>query len=279
MENGQFTKSIIPVEIELGFVRIPNRYKKLFPGENSKIIFNLGEERKKILSYNSRHQRVFGLVSFFKSNNVEPRDTIIFERTGNKKFNLFIRKKGKSDFTERSFSKEEAEEIIKVSEISPRAKGDIVENRIKELIILYGQGILNVYEPSADIEGVDLIVVKRNVFQPLFIQVKSRFNLRKKSFQIRVKSSALNPHHTFFIVGAYYNPQEMDIDDYMLFISSEDFVRNANIINKGKKNELYVVNTLLRENSNNKFSNFTIKKDNLVTSIFKKFNEIERYYK
>lgn len=71
----------------------------------------------------------------------------------------------------------------------------------------------------------------------------------------------------------------MDIDDYIVFIPSEVFIKRANIINKGKKNETYVLNTLLRRDANNKFSEFVIRKDNLVTKIFKKFQEIERYYK
>jgi len=174
---------------------------------------------------------------------------------------------------------DEAEEIIDIGEVSSQGKGNIVESRIKELIILYSQGILNVYEPAADIEGIDLVVLKRKIFQPLFIQVKSKFKLRGNNFQIGIKASAISPHHTFFVVGAYYNPQKMDIDDYIVFIPSEVFIKRANIINKGKKNETYVLNTLLRRDANNKFSEFVIRKDNLVTKIFKKFQEIERYYK
>ena len=97
--------------------------------------------------------------------------------------------------------------------------------------------------------------------------------------QIGIKSSALNPHHTLFIVGAYYNPQKMDIDDYLVFIPSKVFIERANVVNRGKKNELYVLNTPLRPDTHNRFSEFIIRKDNLVAKIFEKFNEIEKYYK
>jgi len=281
MKNTKFTKSIIPIEIELGFIRIPNKYKKLFPRKNSRIDFYLGETDKTTsLSYNSKHQRIFGLRELFKSQKAEPRDVLEFEKISENKFKISLNKISNKESIEKPLSIEEAEEIIKIGEISSQAKGNIVENRIKELVMLYGQGILNVYEPAADVEGIDLVVLKRNTFQPLFIQVKSRFNLRQgRTLQIGIKEKALNPHHTVFIVGAYYNPQKMDIDDYIVFITSEIFIKKANIINKGTDKALYVLNTPLRADTHNRFSEFIIRKDNLVNKIFEKFNEIEKYYK
>jgi len=280
MENIQFTKSVIPIEIELGFVRIPSKYKKLFPKENSRLLFDLDGTGKSELSYNPKHQRIFGLNRFFKSKKAEQRDILKFEKISDKKFKLSLNKISKQESAGKPLSEDEAKEIIDTGIIPSQAKGNIVENRIKELIILYGQGVLNVYEPAADIEGIDLVVLKRKIFQPLFIQVKGKFKLRGKNIlQIGIKSSALNPHHTLFIVGAYYNPQKMDIDDYLVFIPSKVFIVRANVVNRGKKNELFVLNTPLRPDTHNRFSEFIIRKDNLVAKIFEKFNEIERYYK
>jgi len=42
---------------------------------------------------------------------------------------------------------------------------------------------LSVYKPVTDSEGIDLIVVKNGVFQPVFLQVKARFNLQKAEDQ------------------------------------------------------------------------------------------------
>lgn len=280
MENTKFTKSIIPIEIELGFVRIPSKYKKVFPSENSRISFYLdGSDKVSELSYNPKYQRVFGLRSFFKLKKAKPRDILRIEGISDKKFKISLEKISQQESAEKPLGKDEAEEIIEVADISPQAKGNVVENRIKELIMLYGQGILNVYEPAADVEGIDLVVLKRKIFQPLFIQVKSKFKLRGTNFQIGIKSRALNPHHTLFIVGAYYNPQKMDIDDYLVFIPSEIFVKRANIVNKGTDREMYVLNTSLRADTHNRFSEFIIRKDNLVAKVFEKFNEIEKYYK
>ena len=81
------------------------------------------------------------------------------------------------------------------------SKGNIVEDRIKELIILYGQGLLNVYKPVVDNRGIDLIVIREGVFMPIFLQVKSRFNAaEKETLLIDVNDKTFNPHHSFYIV-------------------------------------------------------------------------------
>lgn len=280
MDNRKFTKNVIPIEIELGFVRIPNKYRKIFPSGTSKIKAILGDSKtEKELSYNPKHQRIFGLVNFFRANKIEPKDILEFEKLDNKKFRLIIRKLKPEEKEKIEPTQEEVEEIMDTGEISTSAKGRIVENRIKELITLYGQGVLTVYEPASDIEGIDLVVLKRNVFQPLFIQVKSKFKLRGDNFQIGIREKTLRPHHTVFIVGAYFNPRKMDIDDYLVFIPSEIFIKRANIVNRGTEKALYVLNTPLRPGTNNRFSEFIIRKDNLILKIFEKFKEIEKYLK
>lgn len=280
MLNQKFEKSIIPIEIELGFVRIPNKYRKLFPSEISKIKAILGTSKtEKEIGYNPRHQRIFGLVNFFRLNKVEPKDILEFEKIDDKKFKLTIKKLKPEEKEKIEPTQEEAEEIIDTGEISATAKGRIVENRIKELITLHGQGVLTVYEPASDIEGIDLVVLKKNVFQPLFIQVKSKFKLRGDNFQIGIKEKALRVHHTAFIIGAYFNPRKMDIDDYLIFIPSEIFIKKANIVRRGTPKALYVLNARLKLDTHSRFSQYIIRKDNIVTKIFEKFKEIEKYYR
>lgn len=280
MVNQKFTKNIIPIEIELGFVRIPNKFRSLFPKTISKIKLYLDKTNKsKELLYNPKHQRIYGLRELFRLNKIIPRDVLEFEKLGEKKFNLNFNKLKPEEKEKTEFTSTEAEEIIDMGEVSAPAKGRIVENRIKELITLYGQGTLTVYEPASDIEGIDLVVLKRGIFQPLFIQVKSKYKLRRNNFQIGIREKALRPHHTVFIVGAYFNPQKMDIDDYLVFIPSEVFVKKANIINRNTEKALYVLNTPLRIDTHNRFSKFIIKKSNIVTKIFEKFEEIEKYLK
>lgn len=165
MGNQKFTKNIIPIEIELGFVRVPNQFRKLFPEEISKVRFYLGDSKKLTeLSYNPKHQRIFGLVQFFRTNKVKAKDVLEFEKLDEQTFQLKVKKLSANEKKQIEFTQEEAEEIINISELNSKTKGDIVEQRVAELILLYGQGLLNVYKPVSDIEGVDLIVIKKGYY-------------------------------------------------------------------------------------------------------------------
>lgn len=281
MNNQKFTKNLIAIEIELGFVRIPNRYKDLFPIEKSKIKVYLGNAQTgSEVGYNPKYQRIFGLVRFFRFTKTEPRDILEIEKINDKKFRLKLKKLKPQEKEQLEFTQEEAKEIIDLSNLSAKVKGNIIEDRIKDLIMLHGQGLLNVYQPAADIEGIDLIVVKKGVYQPLFLQIKGRYNLRgQNNLQIGIRKKSFNPHHTLFVVGAYFNPKKMDIDDYLVFVPSEKFTKKANVIRKNTDKALYVLNTPLLPGRNTKFSEFIIKKENLVNKIFEKFNEIAKYLK
>ncbi len=280
MKNNveKFTKNLIPIEIVLGFVRVPNKYKKLFPKMNSNITFYLGNSKKGVkLHYNSKHQHITGLVNFFRLNNAKPRDVLEFEKTRSKEFVLRLKKtKGQVDL---GFSFDEAREIIDPKKIKSSVKGRIVENRIKEILVLYSQGLLSVYEPESDTRGIDLIVLKEGSYLPIFLQVKGKFNLRGNNFQIGVRRKTLIPHKSLFIVGAYFNPQKMDLDDYLVFIPSKEFVKRANLINRNTERAIYVLNTPLTLGGNNRFSSFIIRKENLVSKIFEEFNNAEKHLK
>ena len=269
------TRKLIAKEIELGFLRVPKNLVKHFPKTNEKISCIIGDKKKE-LSYNPKYGRIFGLVGFFRDNGATPNDLVEVEMEDGKIRLSFIKMSEKEkDFA--TIDEVEAEDIINVSDLSTQAKGNIVEQRIAELILLYGQGLLNVYRPIADIEGIDLIVVKKGVFQPIFIQVKGRFNLRKNTFQIGVKKDGFNPHHSFFIVGAYFDPKKVDIFDYLVCIPSEEFVKRANIVRDGQKEALRVLRCRLMDGGRGRFADFIVKKENLVNKIFEKFQEIEKY--
>ena len=72
MVNQKFTKNMIPIEIEIGFVRIPNKFRSLFPKTISRIELYLDKTNKsKELLYNPKHQRIYGL-SHFGVNSIFP---------------------------------------------------------------------------------------------------------------------------------------------------------------------------------------------------------------
>lgn len=280
-ENNFVDKKIIAKEIELGFLRVPSSFKNFFPSETKDVILFLGKNAKKSRKqrWNKKHQRVFGLTSFYKRNKAKPGDLVRVELIREGEYRLFFVKK-KEELEERDkLTKEEAEEILDLSELSSQAKGDIVEDRIKELILLYGQGLLNVYKPTNDTEGIDLVVIKKGVYQPIFLQVKSNFKLHSgRNLIVQVSEKTLNPHHTFFIVGAYFNPQEVEIHDKILFVPSRIIKKDGNPVgNKSRK--YYRATVSLLEGSNAKFTDYLVPKVDFVNKILEKFEEIEQYYK
>jgi len=271
------SRQLIAKEIELGFLRVPASIKKYFPKEKNKMIC-LINNRKKELLYNPKYGRITGLVEYFRKNKAKPKDLINFEKT-EEYTKLTFQKVEDKEKEKISIDISEAEDIINYSELPTQTKGNIVEQRIAELILLYGQGKLNVYKPVNDIEGIDLIVVKSGVFQPIFIQVKSKFKLRNNSFQIGVRARNFNIHHAFFVVGAYFDPKSIDIFDYLIFISSIDYKEKTVLVRKETKNAMYVLDARLTPESNSKFTPYVVRKDNLVNKIFEKFEEIEKYIK
>lgn len=273
------TRKLIAKEIELGFLRVPVKLKRYFPKTISKITFVIDGRNKK-LSYNPKYGRIFGLVRFFRGKSATPNDMVEVEIRDDGKIELNLKKLNEKEKSLAEIGTEEASEIIDISDLSAPAKGNIVEQRIAELILLYGQGLLNVYKPIIDIEGIDLIVIKKDSFKPIFIQVKSRYNLtQNRNLQLRIRGKNFKIHHSYFIVGAYFNPQKIDLDDLLLFISSEDYKNKASVVRRGQDNEFYAVSIPLSDNYQGIFSKYIIKKENLVNKILEKFEEIEKYIK
>jgi len=185
----KFIRKLIDVEIRLGFLHIPAVGIEMMPEKDGKITVAIdGKDNE--LTYNAKHKRVFGLVRWYKVNNVRVGDEVILEKGGLKYVLSF---KDKSQET----PLKEAETLLDISGLSSQAKGDIVEERIKELIVLQGQGLLSVYRPVTDTQGVDLVVTKAGMFQPIFLQIKGRFNVAKVGFFLMdINKKTFTPHHS-----------------------------------------------------------------------------------
>lgn len=198
-----------------------------------------------------------------------------FIRTGRGIFGL----RSKTQMTESPKDEEKiADELADLSGLTSTQKGRIVENRIRELILLYGAGDLSVYEPASDIEGIDLVVVKNGVFQPLFLQVKGRYSLNRGSFIADIRLKTFNPHHTYYIVCAYFNPKTLEIDDDILMVPTERLEELGNVVNAGK-DKRHRITARLNEESKGKWAPYLCKKADLASKLLEKFEEIEKYYK
>ncbi len=285
-QKAQFEKKLIAIEIELGFLRIPKESVGFMAPESGTVWLKFDDDKSAIQStWNKKHQRIFGLTSFYKEKNAKPGDKVIVEFVGSKSgktefYKLDLVKIKPEDIRKEEITESEAEEIIDLSGLSSQAKGDIVEDRIKELVLLYGQGLLNVYKPTNDTEGIDLIVVKNGVYQPLFLQIKSNYKLQGgRSLLMQVGEKTLHPHHTLFVVGAYFNPKELEINDNLAFIPSEVVYREGQKVRLSGTTTMRRVTVSLKDGSRAKFTEYLVKKTDFVNKLLEKFKEIERYYK
>ncbi|KKQ31920.1 MAG: hypothetical protein US45_C0037G0014 [Candidatus Nomurabacteria bacterium GW2011_GWA1_37_20] len=285
-QKAQFEKKLIAIEIELGFLRVPKEGVGFMAPESGAVWLKLDEDKPAIQStWNKKHQRIFGLTNFYKEKNAKPGDKVTVEfissRSGKTEFyKLNLAKATLEDIKREEITEKEAEEIIDLSGLSSQAKGNIVEDRIKELILLYGQGLLNVYKPTNDTEGIDLIVVKNGVYQPLFLQVKSNYKLHGgRNLLVQVGDKTLHPHHTLFVAGVYFNPKELEINDKLAFIPSEVVYKEGQKVKLSGSNTGHRVTISLKDGSTAKFTEYLVKKTDFVNKLLEKFAEIERYYK
>lgn len=263
-------RKLIEVEITKGFLNVPPCAQSNLPQESKSVPVRLGvDSPSKKLRYNATHKRFFGLTKWYRSNGLRVGQMLNIS-VADGHVTIIPTSQRQSDDVET------AKAIVNLSGLSSASKGNIVEDRIKELLLLYGQGLLNVYRPVIDNEGIDLIVLRNGVFHPIFLQVKSRFDVKERgNFIIDVSSSTFQPHHSFFIVGASFDPVNMEIEDNILVIKSLDLEEMANRVNNGKK--LRVVSSL-QDNSKNKWAPFMVKKQHLVEKLLEKFAEMDQYY-
>ena len=271
--KNKFLRQLIEVEIRLGFLSIPSHGIELMPDTKGKIRAVVDGDKRE-LSYNPEHRRIFGLTSWYKKLKAKPKDQVELIKKSDNSYEIkFV--------TEEVVKKKEEkqdEEILDLSGLSTQAKGDIVEDRIKELVLLHGQGLLNVYKPVSDTEGIDLIVVKNGQFHPIFIQVKGRYGLHQgRSLLLRVKKKTFTAHDSFYVVGAFFNPRTLELEDKIVLIPSKKVIGDAGIVNS--KGEWYNIVASLKETSNDKWSKYKIKKEELATKLIEKFEEMHRYIK
>lgn len=281
-QKAEIEKKLIAIEIELGFLRVPSEGKRYMLPESGTIGMFWKEGAMPVQhKWDYKNQRIYGLKGFYRENDAKPGDKVHIEFIGGTAFRIkLLRQVIIQDTAKEEISEQEAEEIIDLSGLSSQAKGDIVEDRIKELVLLYGQGLLNVYKPTNDTEGIDLIVIKNGIYQPLFLQVKSNYKLHGgRNLLVQVADKTLNPHHTLFIVGAYFNPKELELDEKVALIPSEAMHREGTKIKLQGSHTGHRMMIPLKDGSRGKHTSYLIKKTEFVNKLLEKFSEIEKYLK
>ena len=100
-----------------------------------------------------------------------------------------------------------------------------------------------------------------------------------RNLLVQVSDKTLHPHHTLYVIGVYFNPKELEINDKLAFIPSEIVYKEGNKVKLQGSHTGHRVTISLKDGSTAKFTEYLVKKTDFVNKIFEKFAEIERYYK
>ena len=263
--GNKFIRQLIEVEIRLGFLYVPSKGIELMPDSTSKIKVVVDGEKRR-LQYNSNHRRIFGLTDWYKKIKVKPKDLVEV----NKKQDSYEINFVKEEKVNKPETQEKEEKLADLAGVSAQAKGNIIEDRIKELLIIHSDGVLSVYRPVTDTEGIDFIVVQNGKYHPIFIQVKGRFTLHQGKYLIlTIKSKTFKYNRRFYVVGAFFNKETLEIGGNIFLIPSEKLKLN-------KEKGYYRVSASIY-NSKGKWGGYMIKKSELASKLLEHFDKIDKY--
>lgn len=192
----------------------------------------------------------------------------LFKKTGPSTFaiNEEIKVVAKDELTEEHEKKE-----YKVSEtLMSVQKGNIVEARVSELILLYGTN-LSCYRPISDDEGIDLIVKEKASLKSVYIQIKSNFSDDfSRPFVATVKQRSVIDSYSMAFVFCLFDTAKGDVHDYVWFVPAPDFIRMAH----KDKNDLLGFVSGKRKKDSNKWDAFMIDKRDLAGRVIEQLKRI-----
>lgn len=168
-------------------------------------------------------------------------------------------------------TEEHEEKEYKVSDtLMSVQKGNIVEARVSELILLYGTN-LSCYRPLSDDEGIDLIVKEKGSLKSIYIQIKSNFSDDfSRPFVATVKERSVVDNYSMAFVFCLFDTAKGDVHDYVWFVPAPDFIRMAH---KDKNDLLGFVSGKQKKDSN-KWDAFMIDKRDLAGRVIEQLKRI-----
>ncbi|WP_108808928.1 hypothetical protein [Aquimarina spinulae] len=268
-----YQRKLIEVETRLGFLYIPAKARELLPKHSDEvtiIIKNTNNSQTK--KYNTDYNRIFGMTSFYNELNVTAGDILTVE-ISEKLIIIDIIEVEVIEDSEES----EKENFIDTSGLSSQSKGNIGEDRVKEIILLYSQGLLNVYKPVIDDRGIDLIVLKEKIYNPIYIQVKTRFNVHKRNRMIlTINGSTFKEHHSYYIVGLSFNPHKMEMDEQILFLPSKDAVKLASRLSNG---DYRITISMANGKTTGKYKKYFISKEEFINRLIERIDQVNEIIK
>jgi len=169
-------------------------------------------------------------------------------------------------------------QALDVRGLTSTQKGRIVESRVQELLLLHGGGLLSVYTPASDIEAIDLIVLKKGEFRPLYIQVKGRFGLSgrgRKLYIQDIRAKSFRPHPLFYVVFAYFDPADLELYDNLFLVPSEDMERLGTVVGGGRRGDKrYRIATSLNPTPRSKWYPYVCHKRELAAKLLTTIDQV-----
>lgn len=150
-------------------------------------------------------------------------------------------------------------------DLNTKQKGDIAEARVAELITLYGNEGLSCYRPISDDEGIDIIVKKRGELDVVYVQVKSTYGYKDRSFVSTVKEKTIVNKERMLILFVYFDLSEGDLFEHVFCIPAPDFLRLTH--NEKKQTGHRVFTVELNNPDKSKYAEFMIEKRELANKI------------
>ncbi|MDH6304560.1 hypothetical protein M2459_001295 [Parabacteroides sp. PF5-5] len=276
-----FKRKIIPFERENGLLYVPIGLRNFFPKENSELVVYFEKEEIKI-KYNATRNWLYGLSDLYDTLDLLVYDMVWLaiiddkinlgrcDEEGN--INIF-RYENQVDIVDETNEDPDLTEDNNDScfdKISNYVKGNIAEDRVKEYILLRGQGLLSVFKPVIDDNGIDLIVMHKGVFHPVYLQIKSRsINREGNETYLTISANTFHAHESLYIIGLIFNKKTLDIEDKLLVIPSWE------VNNKAPQpiNAKYKLNISFEDNKDNYWSQYLVHKSKLAENLLKLISE------
>ncbi|WMI64093.1 hypothetical protein RBH94_08415 [Aestuariibaculum sp. YM273] len=264
-----YQRKLIGKEVELGFLYVPAEARPELPNENAELNVLLPKAQSTNKhSYNSDYNRVFGLTSFYRDNNLSA-GSIIEVEVSHEQIKI---KLNNIEAVLENDEEEDDENFIDMSGLSSQMKGNIGEDWAKEIILLYSQGLLNVYKPVIDDRGIDLIVLKEKLYTPIYLQVKTRFNVHKRNRLIlTINGNTFKPHHSYYIVAFIFDQSKMKMSDKILLIPSQE-VENLGV--KIADGNWRITVSMAGGKTTGKYKDYFVSKEEFVNTLLDRIETI-----
>lgn len=264
-----YQRKLIGKEVELGFLYVPAEARAELPNENAelKVLLPNAKSTNKH-SYNSDYNRIFGLTSFYRDNNLAA-GSIIEVEVSQEQIKI---KLNNIEAVLENDEEEDDENFIDMSGLSSQMKGNIGEDWAKEIILLYSQGLLNVYKPVIDDRGIDLIVLKEKLYTPIYLQVKTRFNVHKRNRLIlTLNGNTFKEHHSYYIVAFMFNQSKMKMHNKVLVLPSQKVPTLASQLSNG---DYRITVSMTSGTTSGKYKDYLVSKEEFVNTLLDRIENV-----